>query len=402
MRYGRPFLLWFLFNLFDLRSIQFGFALAHLFRTRFRMRRLISSTWIFLTLTGALSCSRQDGPTGAVEQTAAQPVRIKMVSSYPMSTPIIGENVLHMIENVRVASEGTIAIKVFDPGKLVSALEVLDAVSAGKVEAGYSTAGFWMGKIPASPFFSSVPFGPDINELIAWLYGGNGMELYQEMYDHHGLNVKVLVCGMIPPETSGWFAHEINSPEDLRGIKMRFFGLGGRVMEKLGVAVNLLPQGEIFPALEKGVIDATEYSLPSSDESLGFYKVVKYNYYPGWHQQASAFEMLVNNDVWDGLSASQQTVLELACRETILFSIAKAEAIQTEVMTRNAQERGVHNLSWSPEMLELFREKWAEVITEQSESDPFFKKVYGDLAAFRERYAVWGSKAYLPRLGSAP
>ena len=368
----------------------------HVLRTECRSELKGWCCLLALILTSA-GCSNQPQTQSEAGLAKARPVELKLAASYPTSTPIVGENILHFVERVAEASGDTIKIKVFAPGKLVSALEVLDAVSAGKVDAGYSTAGFWMGKMPAAPFFSSVPFGPDTSELIAWLFAGNGLKLYQEMYDHYGLNVKVLVCGMIPPETSGWFAHAITSPDDLKGIKMRFFGLGGRVMEKVGVSVNLLPQGEIFPALEKGVIDATEYSLPSSDENLGFYKIVKYNYFPGWHQQASAFELLINNEFWNELSLSQQSIIDLACHETIISSIARAEAEQTAVMIRNREERGVHNMTWSPEMLRIFREKWREVIDEQSAADPFFKKVYEDYSDFRQSYAIWGSKAYLPR-----
>ncbi len=348
-------------------------------------------------LCGCGKQSSTDSGAGVVE---SKPVNLKLVSLYNTSAPITGDNIVRLTGRVAEASGGTVNFKVFDPGKLVASMEVLDAVSSGKVDAGYATAGFWMGKIPAAPLFSAVPFGPDSSEYLSWFFEGNGSRLYQEMYDTYGFNVKVLVCGMIPPETSGWFAKEIHTATDLDGMKMRFFGLGGVVMKKLGVSVNLLPPGEIFPALEKGVIDATEYAMPSIDEDKGFYKIAKFNYFPGWHQQATAFELLINKDVWNQLSLSQQTIIEMASRETIVLSIANAEATQAEVMIRNRDERGVTNMTWPPEMLDLLREKWAEVAAEQSAADPFFKKVYDDFTRFREKYAIWGSKAYLPRSGS--
>jgi TRAP-type mannitol/chloroaromatic compound transport system substrate-binding protein len=209
------------------------------------------------------------------------------------------------------------------------------------------------------------------------------------------------VGAISPPETSGWFAHEIHKVEDLDGLKMRFFGLGGTVMTKLGVAVNFLPPGEIFPALEKGVIDATEYSTPSVDEDIGLYKIAKFNYFPGWHQQASAFELLINKDVWNRLSASQQTIIEMACQATVVHSLANAEATQAVVMLRNERERGVKNVTWPPEILRVMEEKWNEVAAEKSAEDAFFKKVYDDFSKFRREYAVWGSRAYLPRVLSA-
>ena len=217
------------------------------------------------------------------------------------------------------------------------------------------------------------------------------------MYDRAGYNVKVLPCLIISPETSGWFSKPINSVEDLKGLKMRFFGLGGKVMQKLGVAVSMMPAGEIFQALEKGVIDATEFSFPAIDQKLGFYKVVKYNYYPGWHQQATILELLINKDTWNGMSPGQQTLLELATRANITVSLAYSEAIQGAVIKENAEKRGVHNMYWSDEMLSAFKQSWDEVVQEQVDQNPGFKKIWDDLSAFRADYAYWKALAFLPR-----
>ena len=156
---------------------------------------------------------------------------------------------------------------------------------------------------------------------------------------------------------------------------MRFFGLGGLVMQKMGVSVNILPGGEIFPAIEKKVIDATEFSMPVIDENMGFHKLAKYNYFPGWHQQASAFELLINKNVWNSLSSTQQIVIEMACRDNIVYSIATGEASQAADLQRNELKHEVETLSWPPEIIEAYREKWLEVVNEQSAADSFFKKV---------------------------
>jgi TRAP-type mannitol/chloroaromatic compound transport system substrate-binding protein len=222
------------------------------------------------------------------------------------------------------------------------------------------------------------------------------MSLYQEMYDQAGFNVKVLPCAIIAPETSGWFAREINSPEDLKGLKMRFFGLGGKVMQKLGVATSLLPGGEIFPALEKGAIDATEFSMPAIDARLGFHKLVKYNYFPGWHQQATVFELLINKKVWEGASDQHQAIIENACKAQVAESFAEGEAIQHTVMQENVEKNGVIIKQWSPEMLDVFKKTWEETAAEES-ADPFFKKVLDDMNAFRDGYTVWKNNAFLPR-----
>ena len=160
--------------------------------------------------------------------------------------------------------------------------------------------------------------------------------------------------------------------------------------------MNVLPGAEVFPALEKKVIDATEYSLPVIDEKLGFHKLVKYNYFPGWHQQSTTFELLINMAVWNALSPAQRAIIELACRSQIVQAIADGEAGQAAVMQRNAEENGVHQVNWSPDLLSAFEQKWLEVVAEQVAADPFFRKVWEDYSAFRKEYAIWGSRAYLP------
>lgn len=328
-----------------------------------------------------------------------------MAKKMTIKTPIafnkkligLGTTIDYVSKRVNVATDGEIKLKVYDPNKLVAPFEILDAVSTGKVGAGYATAGYWAGKIPASPIFSAVPFGPEAPEYIAWFYYGNGMKLYQEMYDNAGFNVKVHLCGVIAPETSGWFSRPIEGPEDLKGLKMRFFGLGGQVMQKLGVSTTLLPGGEIFPALEKGAIDATEFSMPAIDKRLGFYKVAKYNYFPGWHQQATAFELLINKDVWSKMSKGQQMIISMACKDATANAIAEGEAAQFEIMKQNVEKRGVKMVRWSDEMLDLFKTTWEEVAAEQASKDAFFKKVYQDLETFRKGYDLWESNAFLPR-----
>lgn len=335
--------------------------------------------------------------TGSAETAELKKHNLKIASSYPVTVPVLGDNIQYLTDRASKASLGTLNFKIFNPGELVNTLEILEAVSGGKVEMGYSAAGFWKGKLPAAPLFATVPFGPDATEYLAWLLAGDGMDLYQEMYDQAGYNVKVLLCAMIPPETSGWFANRIDSPDDLKGLKMRFYGLGGNVMAKLGVAISLTPGPEVYQDLEKGVIDATEYSMPVIDEKLELYKLVKYNYFPGWHQQATTFELLVHKPVWNALHPNQQLILEMACRDTIVHSLAFSEATQADVMERNQNERQVEISDWSPEMLQAFKNAWDEVVQEEKAKDPFFARVWDNFDAFRKKYAIWGTRAYLPR-----
>ncbi|WP_319531526.1 TRAP transporter substrate-binding protein [uncultured Cohaesibacter sp.] len=328
---------------------------------------------------------------------AADKVLLKTPIAFATSLPGLGSPVPRVAEQLDLMSGGTLKMKVYEPGKLVPPFEILDAVSSGKINSGYTTAGYWAGKIPAAPLFSAVPFGPEAGEYMAWLYYGNGLSLYQEMYDQGGFNVHVVPCAIIAPETSGWFAKEINSAEDLKGLKMRFFGLGGKVMQKLGVATSLLPGGEIFPALEKGAIDATEFSMPAIDKRLGFHKLVKFNYFPGWHQQATIFEILVNKDVWNDMSDQHKAILNNACKASMADSFAEGEAIQYEAMNENTEKNGVTIKKWDDDMLALFKKTWEEVAAEEASNDAFFKKVLDDMNGFRDNYEVWKQNAFLPR-----
>jgi TRAP-type mannitol/chloroaromatic compound transport system substrate-binding protein len=336
-------------------------------------------------------------PAMAGKHSKSKPVLLKVPIAFSTNLPALGTPIKWVGDNIAILSDGSVKMKVYEPGKLVAPFEILDAVSSGKVNAGYTTAGYWAGKIPASPLFSAVPFGPEANEYMGWLYFGNGLKLYQEMYDQAGYSVKVIPCAIIAPETSGWFAKPIEKPEDLQGLRMRFFGLGGKVMQKLGVSTSLLPGGEIFPALEKGAIDATEFSQPAIDQRLGFSKIVKYNYFPGWHQQATIFELLVNKETRGNMSASQQSVVETICKASMTNAIAEGESMQFSVMNENVEKRGVKNMYWNDTMLSLFKKTWDDVAVELSAEDPFFKKVYDDLSAFRKGYDTWEAYGFLPR-----
>lgn len=327
---------------------------------------------------------------------ADKPVLLKMPIYYGSHLPGLGSPAKYITDNAAVLSGGSVKVKLYEPKKLISPGEILDAVSTGKVQAGYSTPGNWGGKMPAARLFSAVPFGPEAPEYLAWFMYGNGAKLHQELYDKSGYNVKTQVCGVIAPETSGWFKKEIKSAADLKGLKMRFFGLGAEVMEKLGVSTVGLPGGEIFPALEKGAIDATEFSMPAIDKRIGVSKVAKYNYYPGWHQQATIFELMINKDVWKKMSGTQQAVITQLCRAATLDSLALGEAIQAPVMRENVKS-GVKNLYWSQEMLNTFESKWKEVVDEQKSKDADFAKIWKDLSAFRADYAIWEKNAFLPR-----
>lgn len=321
---------------------------------------------------------------------------IEMTSSFGSNLPILGTAALDFVDKINSIST-EVQFEHFDPGKLVPTLEALDAVSNGSVDAAYSTSGYWQGKITAASLFAAVPFGPEAGEFLGWILYDDGAELWQGMYDNAGYDVHVLPCGIIAPETSGWFKNEINGVEDLEGLNMRFFGLGAEVMQRLGVSTSLLAGGDIFPALERGAIDATEFSMPLIDARLGFYKIAKFNYFPGWHQPSTLFELIINKDVWEDMSEASQAQVEIACLANITTNFAEGEAKNFDAMVDNVDNNGVTIKQWSPEMLELFENTWNEIALELAAEDEYFATVWADLTEYREGYQTWSSNIYLPR-----
>ena len=313
-------------------------------------------------------------------------VRLQMASSYGSSLPLLGESGVAYVKKVARASGGSINIKFNEPNALVPVLQSFDAVSQGSVDMAWTASAFWSGKDTAFNFFASVPFGPGTAEYLAWLTYGGGKELMAEMYAPHGIHA--ITCAIVPPEGSGWFRNEINSLDDLKGLKMRFLGLGAKAMEKLGVATQLIAPGEIYQALQLGTLDAAEFSTPEMDLKLGFYQVAKYYYLPGWHQQATAIDLLVNKKKWDALSPTQQAVIEQACGDSVRDTIAHGEANQF-VALKEMQAKGVELRKWGPEFIAAFEKAWNEVAKEEAASNPNFKKVFESYSNFRKEYAVW-------------
>jgi TRAP-type mannitol/chloroaromatic compound transport system substrate-binding protein len=319
-------------------------------------------------------------------------VTLDVASTFPGNMPVLGDTAKLLPEKISRASNGELVLKFREPGELVPGAETVNAVASGKVAAAWAGAGWFAGKDSAFNMFSSVPFGPGIGEYLAWLYRGGGLELSREMFHKYG--VHNIPCGIIPPEASGWFRKEIKSVADLKGLRMRFFGLGATVMQKLGVTTRQLPPGEILAALKSGELDATEFSLPAMDKPLGFDEVAKYYYFPGWHQQATLFDIYVNKKVWDSLSERDRTLIELACGDTMRETIAEGEAAQWKAM-KEMQANGVHLKRWPAEILVAYEDAWKQVVAEESAKNPNFKRVFDSYTQFRDNYAIWRHFSYL-------
>ena len=316
-------------------------------------------------------------------------VRWKMQSAFGSSLVHLGPSGIRFADRIREMSNDAFDIRFQEPGALVPALEAFDSVSKGAIESSWTTPGYHTGKLGgAISFFTTVPFGPQFGEFLAWKHFGGGHDLREEIYNAHGVTAVDGLC--IGPETSGWFKTEIGSLEELKGLKMRFFGLGAKVMQKMGVSTQLLAAADIYPALERGVIDATEFSMPTIDLKLGFYQIAKNNYYPGWHQQVSCGEFLMNVAAHDALPNAYKAMIKAAAGEQLTYTYAETEAMNPQAMMEMLDKYGVTNRRWPDDTLKQLEAAWIEVVAEESEADPMFKRIAESFYGFRELYRVWG------------
>lgn len=321
-------------------------------------------------------------------------VRWQVPMAFPSSLTALGDTMPWLAEHLDTISGGTIQMRVFEPGALIPALSIFENVSEGTVPAGYSWMGYEWGQVPAAALFGSVPFGMESPEFTAWMYHHGGEELLHDVFEP--LNVHPIFCGSISPEAAGWFRDEVNSVDDLRGLRFRAAGLGGEVMAEFGMSVTILPGAELYQALETGVLDATEFSLPTVDMQLGFQEVAGYYYLPGWHQPSTNQYLYVNLDVWNDLNGQTQALIESACRAAVAESLAKAEALQGAAL-KQFEDEGTELRTYNTEMLDAFWDATQAVMANYSESDEMFARVYDSQLEFQREHAPWKNLGYIPR-----
>jgi len=324
--------------------------------------------------------------------TSAHAETLVMQSIYAGTLPLLGDTGRELGERVSRLTGGELEIEFNDPGAIVASGEIWDAVSTGAVDAGWYSPGFAQGIIPAAGLFTAVPFGPDVKEYVAWWYHGGGREEWNAIGERFDIHSEL--CTVLVPEASGWFREPIESVEDLQGLKMRIFGLGARVLQKLGVQAQSLPPADTMTALRLGTIDSAEISFPAIDLNLEMHTFANNYYFPGWHQQTSLITFIVNKGVWDGLSDRHKAVIEEVCAANVTRTMARGESMQLGPMAE-LREEGVEFHRWSPEMLEAFRTAWNEVAEEMSAEDEEFARVWTNFQNFRERYDEWARYGYL-------
>ncbi len=323
----------------------------------------------------------------------------RIVTTWPPNFPVLGEAVVKIAKDLEVMSAGRLKLKVYGAGELVPALEVFDAVTQGAVQMAHGVAYYWAGKIPAAMFFGAVPFGFNAQQMNAWLYYGGGLSLWEELYGKFGL--LPLPCGNTGVQMGGWFNREINQIEDFKGIKMRIPGLGGKVLSKAGGAAVTVAGGEIYTNLERGVIDATEWIGPYHDYTMGFHKVAKYYYYPGWHEPGPTLEMFANKKAFEELPADLQEMVRTVSAKYNMLVLSEFEAKNNFYLQKILQESDVQLKKFPEPVLNALKQYAHEVLEEITETDPFSKKVYDNLRQFKKQISSWNAtseRAMAPHL----
>lgn len=362
--------------------------------------KLKSLKLLVVSMFAVLLAACEEPSNKATESVAAaqpqQTIQWKMVTTWPKNFPGLGAGANRYAELVNEMSGGRLEVKVYGAKELVGALETFDAVQRGTAELGHGGAYYWKGKAPAAQFFSAVPFGMTAQEMNGWLYYGGGMELWQEVYEPFG--ILPLAVGNSGTQMGGWFNREINSLEDLKGLKMRMPGLGGEVLRRAGGVPVLLPGGEIFPSLQTGTIDATEWVGPYNDLAFGLHKAAKFYYYPGWHEPGTTMELIVNKQALESLPADLQAIVKYAAAVANLEMLADYTTRNNQALKSLVEEHGVELRKYPDEVLVKLRELSEEVLAEEVANDPMSAKVYESFKAYKEQASDYHSiaeQAYL-------
>ena len=312
---------------------------------------------------------------------------LKMVTTWPKNFPGLGTGAQRLADSITAASGGKLTVKLYAAGELVPPFESFDAVSTGTADMYHSAEYYWQGKHKAFNFFTAVPYGFTANEIDAWINFGGGQELWDELAA--GFNLKSLAAGNTGVQMGGWFNKEVNSLEDYKGLKIRMPGLGGEVLRRIGAAAVTLPGGEIFPALQSGAIDATEWVGPWNDLAFGFYKITKYYYWPGFHEPGSTLACGMNKGVWDSFSPADQAMIQACCaaennRSYSEFNAKNGDALDTLINKHGVQLRKMPD----PVMNEIGRQSGI-VVREVGSVDDIGKRILESYLKFRDNSIGW-------------
>jgi TRAP-type mannitol/chloroaromatic compound transport system substrate-binding protein len=352
----------------------------------------IASCAFILTACGPESSTANNGVTVDSSRT----YHWKMVTTWPPGFPVLQEGAERFAQNIKDMSNDRLDIKVYAGGELIPPLQTFDAVSQGTVEMGHGSAYYWAGKVPEAQFFSTVPFGMTARGMNAWLYDGGGLELWREVYKP--FHVVPFPLGNTGVQMGGWFNKKINSLEDIKGLKMRIPGLGGKVFAKAGGNPVLLAGSEVYTALERNTIDATEWIGPYHDQRLGLYRAAEHYYYPGWHEPGTVLELTINQRAWDSLPADLQAIVNNAAMAENVRMLSEMEQKNMAALQELKDRPKVQIHRFPDDVLAKLKTLTDETLAEEAANDPEFNRIYEAYQSFNQQNDAWSDiseNAYL-------
>jgi TRAP-type mannitol/chloroaromatic compound transport system substrate-binding protein len=354
---------------------------------------------VTIATAGLLLVACEESPETVERAATAKTVHtLKLAETWPPNYPIFGDATKKLKSRVETMSDGRLQIRIDSANKHKAPLGIFDLVKAGQYDIGHSASYYWKGKDPNTLYFTTMPFGMTTPEQLAWFYHGGGIELMQKVYARHGM--LSFPGGNTGNQMGGWFQKEINSVDDLQGLKMRIPGFAGEIMAKLGAKPTNIPGGELYTALERRTIDALEWVGPSLDVRMGFHKIAPY-YYTGWHEPGAELQFLINKKKWDTLPADLQEILRVAMRATaydMYIHAYHASGEDLAVMRRDFPD--VEIKTFPPAVFEAMREANQALLSERAAADPLAKEIIESLARYREKARAWTEISDLAYLNS--
>ena len=348
-----------------------------------KMNKYISLA-VLVLLVGCGESSNEGNSNDSLEQGQ---FNWRLVTAWPKNYPGLGMAPERIADLVEEMSNGQMKITVYGAGEQVPAFGVFDAVSSGSHQMGHSGGYFWKGKVPAAQFFTGVPFGLTADEINAWTNRGGGLELWREIYEP--FNIYPIPAGNTGTQMFGWFNKEINSLEDIKGLKMRIPGIGGEVLKRAGGIPVTLPGGELFTALQTGVIDATEWVGPYNDLTFGFQQTAKYYYYPGWHEPGSMLELLINKDAWNSLPKHLQVIIETASKAVNQDILDEYTARNNKALRELVDVHGVELRRLPDDVIAEFKIIANDILEENAAEDETVNKVYQSYLKFKNEVSEY-------------
>jgi TRAP-type mannitol/chloroaromatic compound transport system substrate-binding protein len=353
-------------------------------------RKFVSALGLGLGAAALAGCGQNEsenkpaaGGDNAPAKAADNEVREwKLVTAWPKNYPGLGTGANRFAERVTAMSGGRLTIKVHGAGELVPAMGVFDAVRDGSAEMGHSASYYWKGKHPATPFFTAVPFGLTAQELNSWVNFGGGQELWDELYGEFG--IKPLPCGNSGTQMAGWFRKEINSLDDIKGLKIRAPGLAGEVMQRIGATPVQMPGGEVFTSMQTGALDAADWVGPYNDLTFGLHKVAKYYYYPGWQEPGAMLELMINKEKWDALPEDLQAIVKSAAEAENQHIYDEFTARNAEALKQLVNEHGVQLRRLPDEVLQALEKTSQEAVEDLVAGNEQARRIYESYRDFRD------------------